>query len=256
LQGVHTAILQKLASAVSEQDNLAAEKSEMQAQIGSSIKLVTELQGRLTQAVADLAANNRQLQHAQSELKSATRRAEDAEQTQKDLQAEGTNLMRSLDEMRSKFVELTGVKSEQAERIDGLEHSLRGRDTTIAELEATLDGVQDAKEHIEKQFQELFVQHEKERLLAQSDSSDLHKAYVELQNELDAATASLHNLEAERSNHHQEAVHRFEEMERLDASSQAQSEELFAVRKELNARRNAQVSPMSVRNSNGNTYWF
>jgi myosin protein heavy chain len=246
LQVVHTAILQQLASAVSDKDNLAAEKSEMRAQIGSSIKLVTELQGKLAQAVADLAASNRQLQHAQSELQSATRRAEDAEQTQKDLQAEGTSLMRSLDEMRSKFVELTGIKSEQAERIDGLDHTVRGRDATIVELEATLEEVRDAKEQVEKRSQELSVRHEKERLLAQSDSSELHKAYVELQNELDAATASLHNLEAERSNHHQEAARRLEEIERLDSSSRAQSEELSVVLKELTARRNAQVSLTSV----------
>jgi chromosome segregation ATPase len=246
LQGVHTTVLQKLATVVSEKDTLAAENSEIQAQAASALKLVTELQGKLVLAAADLAASNRQLHNAQNELKSAGRRAEEAEQTQKDLQAEGTNLMRSLNEMRSKFVELTGVRSEQGERIDSLEHAIRGRDATIAQLEVALEEVRDEKEQAEKRSQEVVQQLEKERLLAQSDSSELHNGYVELQNEFDIATASLHNLEAERSSHHQEAARRIEEIERLNTSSQAQSEELDALRKELNARRDAQVSPMFI----------
>jgi chromosome segregation ATPase len=148
--------------------------------------------------------------------------------------------------MRSKFVELTGVRSEQGERIDSLEHAIRGRDATIAQLEATLEEVRDEMEQAEKRTQEIVVQLEKERLLAQSDSSELQKAYVGLQNELDAATASLHNLEAERSSHHQEAARRIEEIERLSSSSRAHSEELSALRQELNARRDAQVSPMFI----------
>lgn len=242
LQGVHATVLKQLAATVSEKDTLVIKNSEIQAQTASAIKLVTELQGKLAQAAADLAANNRQLYNAQNELKSAVRRAEDAEQTQKDLQAEGTNLMRSLDEMRSKFVELTGVRSEQGERIDSLEHAIRARETAIVQLEATLEEVRDQKEQAEKRSQEIVAQLEKDRMLAQSDSSELHKAFVELQNELDVATASLHNLEAQQSSHHQEAARRFEEIEHLNASSQAQSEELSALRRELNARRDAQVS--------------
>ncbi|KAF8240740.1 hypothetical protein L208DRAFT_1230455 [Tricholoma matsutake] len=240
LQGVHATVLKQLAATVSEKDTLVIKNSEIQAQTASAIKLVTELQGKLAQAAADLAANNRQLYNAQNELKSAVRRAEDAEQTQKDLQAEGTNLMRSLDEMRSKFVELTGVRSEQGERIDSLEHAIRARETAIVQLEATLEEVRDQKEQAEKRSQEIVAQLEKDRMLAQSDSSELHKAFVELQNELDVATASLHNLEAQQSSHHQEAARRFEEIEHLNASSQAQSEELSALRRELNARRDAQ----------------
>jgi chromosome segregation ATPase len=246
LKGVHTTVLQQLATVVSEKNNFAEENSKLQAQSASALKLVTELQGKLAQAAADLATNNRQLQSAQNELKSTGRRADDAEQTQKDLQAEGTDLMRSLNEMRSKFVELTGVRSEQGERIDSLEHANRGRDATIAQLEAILEEDRDEMEQAEKRTQEIVVQLEKERLLAQSDSSELQKAYVGLQNELDAATASLHNLEAERSSHHQEAARRIEEIEHLSSSSRAQSEELSALRQELNARRDAQVSPMFI----------
>ena len=231
---------------MSEKDALAVEHSTIQAQSASALKLVTELQGKLAHAAADLVASNRQLQNVQNDLKSAARRAEDAEQTQKDLQAEGTDLMRSLNEMRSKFVELTGIKSEQVERIDSLEHAIRGRDATIAQLEAALEEVRVEIEQAEKRNHDVVAQLEKERQLAQSDSSDLHKAYVEIQNELDSVTASLHNLEAERSSYHQEAARQIEEIEHLNASSRAQTEELSALRQELNSRRDAQVSPIFI----------
>jgi myosin protein heavy chain len=150
--------------------------------------------------------------------------------------------MQSLNEMRSKFVELTGVKSEQSERIDNLEHAIRGRDATIAQFEATLEEAQQGMDEAENRSKEDAARLQKELLLAQSDSSMLQKAYAELQNELDVATASLYQLEAERSTHHQESTRRIEEIEQLNASSQAKSEELSAVRQELNARRDAQVS--------------
>ena len=241
LQGVHNTVVEQLAATVSEKETLAAESSEIRAQASSALKLVTELQGKLIQATADLATHNRQLQNAQNELKIIARRAEDAEQTQKDLQAEGTNLMQSLDEMRSKFVELTGVKSEQAERIDSLEHAIRGRDATIVQLEATLEEARQGMEEAENRSKEDLARLQKGLLLAQSDSSELQKGYAELQDELDVATASLHQLEAERSTHHQESARRIEEIEHFNASSQAMSEELSALRQELNARRDAQV---------------
>lgn len=235
---------------------MSQEKSELQAQAAATQKVLTEVQESLAKAVADTATNARQLQATQAELRNANRRADDAEKTQKDLQVEGTSLMRSLDEMRPKIVELTGVKLELAERIDGLEHTLRSREKTIAELEATLDEVRDQHDEAEKQTKEIIAQREKERTLALSDSSELQKAYTELQAELDSATASLHNLEAERSGHHQETSRRLEEIERLTTSLRSQTEELASLRQELDARRDAQVSrtrPPSPKNPPPNT---
>ena len=68
----------------------------------------------MTQAATELAANSKQLHNAQNKLNAqterATRRAEEAEKIQGNLQAEGTNLMRSLNEMRPKIVELTNTQ--------------------------------------------------------------------------------------------------------------------------------------------------
>ena len=246
LQGIHTATLQRLSSVESEKGVLTSEKLKIQAQANSAEQLVSELQTKLAQAAAEIAMNGRQLYSTQSELKDAVRRADDAEKIQNDLQAEGTNLMRSLDELRPKVVELTGVKMDLSEKISGLEHALQGRDATIAQLEATLEEVGDAKEEGEMRAQEAVARREKERLLALSDLSDVQKAYAELQEELDIATASLHNLEAERSSHHQQAARRLEEIEQLNASSRGQSEELLALRRELHAREDAQVSHLTT----------
>jgi chromosome segregation ATPase len=241
LQALYTNVLQQLAAADSEKDTLSQEKSKLQAQVTTTQKTVSELQEKLAKGVTDIAANSRQLQAVQVELRNANRRADDAEKTQNNLQVEGTSLMRSLDEMRPKIVELTGVKLELAERIDGLEHTLRSRVKTITELESAMDEMRDQQAEADKRAKEVIAQREKERFLAASDSSELQKAYTELQAELDSATASLHNLEAERSSHHQEAARRLEEIERLTTSSRTQTEELSTLRRELDARRDAQV---------------
>ncbi|KAF9469728.1 hypothetical protein BDZ94DRAFT_1151170, partial [Collybia nuda] len=240
LQNLHTGVLQQLATAEATKDTLTQEKSEFQAHTAVTQKTLTEVQESLAKAMADAAVSVRQLQTSQADLRNANRRADDAEKTQKDLQAEGTSLMRSLDEMRPKIVELTGVKLELAERIDGLEHALRSREKTISELETTLDETRDQHAEAEKQTKEVIAQQEKERSVALFDSSELQKAYAELQAELDSAAASLRNLEAERSSHHQEASRRIEEVERLNSSLRAQTEELTLLRQELDARRDAQ----------------
>lgn len=188
-----------------------------------------------------MTSNTRQLQAAQNDLKAATRRADDAEKTQKDLQAEGSNLMRSLDEMRPKIVELTGVKLELTEAISSLELDLRNSRNAISELESTLKETTAQKAEVEKRSQELLDQREKERSLALTDSSELQKAYAELQEELDTATASLRDLEAERSRHHQETIRQLEEIERLNTSSRTKAGELSTLHQELDAIRNARV---------------
>ncbi|KAG5645333.1 hypothetical protein DXG03_006395 [Asterophora parasitica] len=240
LQGVHTGILEQLATVTSERTALAEEKSEIAAQGDSTQKSLSEVQEKLVQASATIASNSRQLQTVQNQLKAATRRADDAEKTQQNLQAEGTNLMRSLDEMRPKIVELTGAKLELTETISSLERDLRNTRDTISHLESSLKSETEANEDLQTQLQDRIAQHDKERSLAVSDSSELQKAYTDLQEELNAATASLSNLEAERAGHHQETVLRLEEIDRLAGSSRAQADELTALHAELDRARQSQ----------------
>ncbi|KAJ7150289.1 hypothetical protein C8R46DRAFT_500488 [Mycena filopes] len=148
--------------------------------------------------------------------------------------------MRSLDEMRPKIVELTGVKLELGEKIDGLQHTLRSRDVTIGQLEADMDELRDQKEQADQRLQEVLSQREKDRSLAQASSGELQKAYADLREELDLSSDSIRSLEAERASHRQESVKRLEEIERLTATSNTQQDELSVLRQELEERRTDQ----------------
>ncbi|KJA28608.1 hypothetical protein HYPSUDRAFT_197438 [Hypholoma sublateritium FD-334 SS-4] len=200
---------------------------------------VTKHQDRLGQAGAALATSARQVQTTQADLKSAIRRAEDAERMQQSLQAEGTSLMRALDEMRPKIVELTGAKLDLAEKVESLEHTVRSRDTFISQLENDLGEAREETERIEKDWKEKLAEQEKRHREIQNGTTDIQKAHAELQEELDTALASLRTLEAQRSNQHQEAARRLEEVERLTNLSQTQGEELDTLRQELEARTKA-----------------
>jgi len=242
LQKLHATAQQALTAYASEKGGLTREKSDLRNQFDSTQRTLTEVQEKLAQAVIVIASNTRQLQAAKDDLKSATHRAEDAEKIQQDLQAENTSLLRSLDEMRPKIVELTGAKLELMERNSSLELELRQSNETATQLETTLHEVARTNEDLEIRTRDLLVEREKERARTVADSSELQKAYDELQEELDSVLASLRNLEAERSGHHQDMTCRLEEIESLTSSSRTKSEESSALRRELDAVNDAQVS--------------
>ncbi|KAH0591225.1 hypothetical protein H2248_001318 [Termitomyces sp. 'cryptogamus'] len=240
LQDEHKETLERLASVSSEKVTLAHEKANLESQDQTTQKTMAELQEKLIAAAATIASNSRQLQTTQNQLKSAIRRAEDAETIQKDLQGEGTVLMRSLDEMRPKIVELTAEKLELTETISSMQVELRNNAETGSLLAETLKTATNEKEQLAKQLEELAAQHERDKALVMSDSSELQQAYAELQENLNETNTSLRNLEAERSIHHQETAHRIEELETLVLTSNAQAEEILTLRKKLDVAHSAQ----------------
>lgn len=233
MEDQHSAAREQLAAAVAEQEALTRDKSMLQSQFDGSQKTLTDLRQQLSVTAAELVSNTRQLHGVQADLRNANRRADEAEKTQKDLQSEGTNLMRSLDEMRPKIVELTGDKVELGNKIASLEHTLRNRDATIAELESNIEELRYQYEETSKQQEEGVAQYEKEQSSAQAHLAELQKAYTELQRELEEAQASIHGLEAERADHYQLASRQLEEIDRLKMSSRVQAEEVSIVRQEL-----------------------
>ena len=224
-----------------ERDELSQAKIILQQQVEKNESAVQELQDKLALAASAISTNTRQLQTTQTDLRIALRRADDAEKTQKSLQAEGTELMRSLEEMRPKIVELTGAKLDLAEKVESLEHNLRNRDSVIAQLESDLDELRDKHEQMEQVWKGKLASQEKRQLEAQSSSSDLQRAYDEIQEELDSALVSLRSLESQRTNQHQEASRRLEEISQLSSLSHAQGKELDALRQELEASQKAHV---------------
>jgi predicted nucleic acid-binding Zn-ribbon protein len=95
-------------------------------------------------------------------------------------------------------------------------------------------------------WKERLAAQEKRHREAQTGTSDVQKAYIELQEELDTALVSLRNLESQRTNSHQEAARRLEEIEQLKDQSQTQGEELDALRHEVEARRKAHVRGFQI----------
>lgn len=225
---------------VSKSSSLAQEKTTLQMELASMQRAIVELQERLTQAATELTASARQLQAAQTEARNANRRAEEAEKMQQDLQAEGTSLMRSLDEMRPKLVELMGAKLELADKIDSLERAVHTKEDTISQLEAALEDVRAEHTQAARQLADTTSMREKDALSTQEMNTELQRGYAQLQNELDAALESIQSLEAERSANHQEASRRLADMSHLSQSSQELLDELETLRAELEERRNVQ----------------
>ncbi|KAF8963934.1 hypothetical protein BDZ97DRAFT_1919464 [Flammula alnicola] len=108
-------------------------------------------------------------------------------------------------------------------------------------LENSLGEARDRTEQIEASWKEKLSEQEKRHREIQTGNSDIQKAYAELQEELDTALASLRNLETQRTNQHQEAARRLEEIELLVNQTQTQGDELDTLKQELEARRKAHV---------------
>lgn len=233
---------EQLSTSEKERDSSSQENLRLQSLVKSHETSIEELQEKIVQAASALATMTRQLQSAQNELRVANRRADDAEKTQQSLQGEGTNLMRALDEMRPKIIELTGAKLELAEKVASLEHTIRSRDSVIVQLENDVEEARDLNGEAEATWKERLAEQERRHKETQTGASDIQKAYTECQEELDTALASLRNLETQRANSHQETARRLEEIERLKNQMQSQGEELDALRHEIEARRQAHVS--------------
>ncbi|KAF7969852.1 hypothetical protein HWV62_25854 [Athelia sp. TMB] len=237
LQIEHATNRDQLAHAQSERDTLHQAHTSLQSELATSQSVLAELQQKLAVAAAELITNARQLQIAHSDLRAANRRADEAEKTQKDLQAEGSNLLRSLDEMRPKIVELTSDKAELSNKIDSLDHALRNRDATIADLENAIEEMRDEHGDASKAREDILMQREKEHASVRTSLTEMQKAYSDLQAELDETQASLRTLEADRITHYQVAAHQSDEIERLTSSLHKQAEEYAAIKHDLAQRK-------------------
>ena len=223
----------------SEKEALEQTKVAATTRADDAQKTLAGLQEKLTQATTELASNSKQLHNVQNELKRASRRAEEAEKIQSDLQTEGTNLMRSLNEMRPKIVELTNIRLGLVEKIDDLEGIIRRKEDTISQLEVSLDEAMERESRSAKARQKDEMARKKDESSSQQNILHIQKAYTDLEAEVEALKASLKDREAERESYHQLALRRLEEVDRLTFSVQAQTELLNTVERELEERRAA-----------------
>ena len=239
LEKAHSSVQAQLASLTSEKETLERAKVAATTRADGSQKTLVELQMKLNQAATEIAANSKQLHNVQNELKRATRRAEEAEKIQTDLQTDGTNLMRSVSEMRPRIVELTNIRAELVEKVDELEGIIRKKEDTISQLEASLDEANERESRSAKTRQKEELARKKDELSSQQNLLLMQKAYAEREAEIGVLNASLKDREAERESYHQLALRRLEEVDRLTFSLQAQTELLSTAERELEERRAA-----------------
>lgn len=234
----------EISSIISERDTLLEDKHSLSRQTESDQKALANLQDKLSQAAVEFESSSRQLQILQNEVKRANRRAEEAEQIQSDLQAEGMTLMRSLEEMRPKIVELTNIRLDLVDKIGTLEGIIRKKEDVVSTLEASLEEAREKEVDAEKHRQKEDAMRKKDDFSSQDNVSQLQKAYTELQLELDGLRINVRDREQEREGYHQLALRRLEEIDRLTFSSQAQVERLTSAEKELEERHMAQTEDL------------
>jgi myosin protein heavy chain len=241
LEGRSAAAQKQLGSLTAEYQTLRVDKTSLQSQIDDHLGTIVGLRKAADQSAATKETLERQLQSFQVQMHNALRRAEAAEHTQQDLQNEGSSLMRSLDEMRPKIVELTNMKLELGEKLNILEQAVRDRDGIIAQLEATLQATQDQTESLNAKLEDTETAREKDRSTAQETQDELQRGYAELETELSDALVSIRELELDRAGQRQLASKQVEELERITATSQSLEEDVASLRQEVEEQKLAEV---------------
>lgn len=241
LEKKHESTLNQLATVTTERDALATEKGSADQASQAKDAIIAGLNAQLAQAATEINNQRRQAQSLQTDLRTAQRRLDDAEKIQQRLQNEGTNLMRSLDELRPKVVELTEDKIQLSEKVAQLERALRDRDSVISNLETSLEEARQESEKTQAEWRTKLSKAEQERSEAATSSSEMEKSFSELQKELENALDSIRALESERQSLRQETQTRLREVEQLSNTSRSQAAEITKLQYELNERRAAQV---------------
>lgn len=229
-------ILSKISS---ERDALVATSTETVAELQESRATIADLSNELSQSNASGAALAKQLEIAQSESRQALRRAEDAETAQRYLQEEGTGLMRSLDEMRPKIVELSSAKLELMEQLEQATAAIRQKDNAISELEAQLESTHASLEELRREYGKREKEQEKEKISAEAGQVELQKAYNELQARFDDTVAATREMEADRMKQRQVAARLQEEVDLLRSIGQVRQEEIDLLRSQMDEREQA-----------------
>ncbi|KAH9081801.1 hypothetical protein EDB83DRAFT_2512641 [Lactarius deliciosus] len=241
LEGRHVFAQKQLTSVTAEHQALRLERTSLQSQLDEHLGSIAGLRKAASQSATNQEALNRQLRSSQADLRNAIRRAEEAERTHQDLQNEGSSLMRSLDEMRPKIVELTNAKLELSEKNNLLEQAVRDRDSVIAQLESSLQAAQDQNESLASKLLDSETARERDRSSTQETQDELQRGYAQIETELSDALASIRELEVERAGQRQLANQRVDELDRMSSNSHSLKVEIASLHQELEERKLAEV---------------
>lgn len=240
LQTSFATIKEDLSSVNSERDSLLSLKETLTIQVRTAERTTADLESKLGQSTSELSNLARQLDSTQAELRSAIRKADDAEHTQQSLQGEARGLMDSLNELRPKVVALTGEKLELSEKVDQLTRSVTQRDASISELESLLDQLQQTNSEAQARYDQLVKERDSETATTEKSIAVLQQSYDDLQQQYADTVASSRELEADRSRQRQIAIRQQEEIDNLQIDKRAQNEEISTLQERLEERQRAE----------------
>lgn len=234
-------VLQQLTQIREERDNLIGLKTSLEKSGQDKDATITVLHAQLASAGAEISNQKTQVHTLQNDLRTAQKRADVSERTQQRLQTEGTNLMLSLDELRTKLVELTDDKIQLSENLAHQDRALRDQNSIIANLTTSLEEAKQETEGLRREWKDKLIKAEQKWSQAVTSSSEVEQRLSESQKELDNALNNTLVLEVERQSLRQDAQARLKEIEQLSNSSRSQAAEITKLRYELNERRAIQV---------------
>ena len=241
LRKTQESTFQELTRITEEHNNLIDLKASLEKSGQDKDAMITVLHAQLASAGAEIGNQKTQIQALQNDLRIAQKRADASQRTQQQLQNEGTNLMRSLDELRTKVMELTEDKIHLSDNLSHQDHALRDQDSIIAKLETSLEEAKQETEVIRKEWKDKLSKAEQRWTQASVSSSEMEQRLSDIQKELDDVLNNTLALEAERQLLRQDAQARLREVEQLSNSLRSQAAEITKLRYELNERRVIQV---------------
>lgn len=215
-----------------ERDAHANKISSLEAELSYTKEALSKSQTEVSRLTNEHIASMRSLQTAQAEARAASRRADEAERTQGELQAESARLLTALEEVRPRVVELQDARMALTEKVNALEARVRERDAVIASLEADTHEAHARAEAAEEQLREAQALQERERAQAQDTTDELQRGYAELQTELEEARSAVRDLEVERASNRQLVSRQAAEIDSWSSERRALRDELSAVRRE------------------------
>lgn len=243
LRGQVGALKHELQSSMGKINELSSHLEELRSRDYASQKEIETYQVRisdfdsaLSTLKAELVSINHQHDLTLADFKSATHRAEDAEAIQRNLQEEAAGLMRSLDEMRPKIVELTGAKLDLTEKVDNLSDLLSQRDNTLLEMESRAEAAKSFAEASLRDYEQLERRTKTNNQASDAVLSDLQRAYDELKFQLDDALANAKEIDLDRGKQRQIAARLQQEVQTLSSSGSGREEDLFRLQAELDER--------------------
>ena len=188
----------------------------------------------------------RRLHAAHSEVASAQRRAEDAEQAQRSLQAENSALLAQLEEVRPKVVQLSNKNAEAEERIWDAERKVRILETNVGTLEAQVAERLAAEEEANSRLKSVQGERKREEENHLVDIQEIQDAYASVFRDVENAKSYAMQLEKELEEQRTAMSVKEHDRDRWKIEAESRAAEAAAAMSELSARRQEEDDAVAI----------